>query len=179
VWQYGKVNPKLRWLEDNLIPVRSIDPNDEDFSDLEPLKKVFGKARVVMLGEQTHGDGATFLAKTRLVKFLHQQMGFDVLAFESGLYDCHLAWQRIVARDKPDGAIRKALFRVWANSAQAQPLMDYVVQTAYSEEPLQLVGFDMQFSNDLSRENIWSDLRRLGIEPPSGDVRDCLKGLLE
>ena len=27
-------------------------------------------------------------AKVRLIKFLHQQMGFDVIAFESGLFEC-------------------------------------------------------------------------------------------
>ena len=41
-----------------------------------------------MLGEHPYDDGTTFVAKTRLVRFLHEQMGFNVLAFESGLYDC-------------------------------------------------------------------------------------------
>lgn len=173
------MNPKVEWLQYNLIPVRSIDPNDEDFSDLEPLKKVFGKARVVMLGEQSHGDGATFLAKTRLVKFLHQKMGFDVLAFESGLYDCHLAWERIVARDNPEEAIRKALWRVWANSAQTQALMDYLVQAAHGSSPLQLVGFDTQFTNRISKENFAQDFLRAVPSQPSDAVRACLQGLVE
>lgn len=61
---------------------------DEDFSDLMPLKALIGSARVVALGEQSHGDGSTFKAKCRLVRFLHQEMNFDVLAWESGLFDC-------------------------------------------------------------------------------------------
>src|SRR6476646_1280732 len=79
---------RVAWLKEHAVGLRSIDPADEDFADLEPLRKVIGDARIVQLGEQSHGDGATFHAKARLIKFLHQKMGFDVLAFESGLYDC-------------------------------------------------------------------------------------------
>ena len=70
---------KTTWLLDNAIVLDSISPGDQDFSDLEPLKAVLADKRIVLLGERTHGDGAAFLAKTRLIKFLHQEMGFDVL----------------------------------------------------------------------------------------------------
>ena len=71
---------KVEWLRKNAIPIRTIDPADDDFTDLMPLKQRIGDARIVQLGEQTHGDGATFHAKSRLIRFLHQHMGFDVLA---------------------------------------------------------------------------------------------------
>ena len=41
----------------------------------------------VLLGEASHGDGAALLAKGRLVRYLHQARGFDVLVWESGFYD--------------------------------------------------------------------------------------------
>ena len=56
------------------MPVLSIDPMDTDFGDLEALVDKIGTSRVVMLGEESHGDGATFQAKSRLIKFLHQRM---------------------------------------------------------------------------------------------------------
>ena len=74
-------------LEANAAPLRSTDPADIEFSDLQAFAKAVGNVRMVMLGEQSHGCGATFLAKTRVIRFLHEHMGFDVLAFESGLYD--------------------------------------------------------------------------------------------
>src|SRR5687767_7885431 len=83
---------RAEWVKQHAVRLRSLDPADRDFADLAPLKALIGKARVVMLGEQTHGDGATFLGKTRLIEFLHAEMGFDVLCFESGLYDCDRAW---------------------------------------------------------------------------------------
>jgi erythromycin esterase len=85
----------VAWLGDHALRLESIDPGHVDFSDLEGLKPILPGVQVVMLGEPSHGDGTTFSAKIRLIKFLHQEMGFDVLAFESGFYDCRNAWRRM------------------------------------------------------------------------------------
>src|SRR6516162_207942 len=107
---------RIAWLKKHAIALRSIDPSDEDFTDLEPLRKVIGDARVVQLGEQSHGDGATFHAKARLIKFLHQKMGFDVLAFESGLYDCRKAWALLKGGMEAHEAVSHGVFGIWTRS---------------------------------------------------------------
>src|SRR5580765_7760964 len=66
---------RIAYLKKHAAPLRSIDPNDDDFSDLTPVGKAIGDARLVWLGEQTHGDGATIHAKIRLIKYLHQKLG--------------------------------------------------------------------------------------------------------
>ena len=53
-------DPRVAFLREQATTVRSIDPADDDFSDLEPLRGWIGDARIVGLGEQTHGDGAAF-----------------------------------------------------------------------------------------------------------------------
>lgn len=73
------------WIVEQAVTVRSIDAADEDFRDLEPLVDAIGSATVVQLGEPSHGAGSAFAAKVRLIKFLHERMGFDVIAWESGL----------------------------------------------------------------------------------------------
>ena len=55
-----------KWIAERAVPVRSIDAADEDFRDLEPLIDAIGSARVVQLGEPTHGAGSSFAAKVRL-----------------------------------------------------------------------------------------------------------------
>ena len=52
--------------------IRTIDPQAPDFTDLAFLKAELGAARVVQLGEPTHGEGNVFEAKIRLVRYLRQ-----------------------------------------------------------------------------------------------------------
>jgi erythromycin esterase len=149
---------RVRWLGEHAIRLRSVAPEDRDFSDLAPLRDVLSGVRVVLLGEQSHGDGTTFLAKTRLIEFLHQEMGFDVLAFESGLFDCTRAWERLRGGEDAAAAVPRCVFRIWTKSAQVQPLIAYLGEQARGPRPLELAGFDDQFTGGASREELVADL---------------------
>src|SRR5262245_10969627 len=114
---------RVAWLKKHVAPLRSIDPGDEDFSDLESIRKAIGEARIVYLSEPSHGDGSSFHARTRLIKFLHQKCDFDVLAFESGLYDCRKAWELLrEGKMTPREAVSQGVFGIWTGSEQVQPL---------------------------------------------------------
>ena len=173
-------DPRVEWLRDHAIPIRSIDPADEDFTDLEPLRKALGDARVVILGEATHGDGSTFLVKSRLVRFLHRELGFDVLAFESGSYDCWKAWRRIEAGDDPDAAFRESVFPIWTRSAQIQSLIDYFSSVARTERPLILAGIDSQFTGEMSDRFLLEDLVRIAdaVGAPADRLAKTIAGPL-
>jgi len=142
------IGNEAKWLKYNAVKVSNIWSSSTNFSDLQPLKTAISDARIVMLGEQTHGDGTTFSAKIRLVKFLHQEMGFDVVAFESGLYDCHRVWLDILNGEDPKNAARKGIFRIWSNCRDMRPLFDYIGDALYGYglNTLEIAGFDCQFS---------------------------------
>ncbi|HYR11809.1 MAG TPA: erythromycin esterase family protein [Longimicrobium sp.] len=142
------------WLRTNAHPIRSLSVADRDFSDLQPLKAAIGDARVVMLGEQSHGDGATFLAKARLIAFLHQEMGFDVLAWESGLWDVGQVWRQVQAGAQVLPASKRGIFSIWMGSEQVLPTFDYVASTVGTARPLELAGFDNQFTGSLARDSM-------------------------
>jgi erythromycin esterase len=154
-----------QWLKANAHPIATLSITS-DFRDLEPLRAAIGGARVVMLGEQSHGDGTTFLAKARLIAFLHQQMGFDVLAWESGIYDVHGVWRHIQAGENVLQASRRGIFGIWTRSEQVLPTLDYVASTVGTARPLEMAGFDNQLTGSLARDSVAAHIhafaRRIG-----------------
>lgn len=72
------------WLRDNLHRLRTIDPADDDFSDLEPLREIVGDARVVAIGESTHRVHEFYQVRHRLTRFLVTRLGFTAFVMESG-----------------------------------------------------------------------------------------------
>ncbi|HUG99334.1 MAG TPA: erythromycin esterase family protein [Gammaproteobacteria bacterium] len=137
---------KIADLRERVVPVRSIAPVDDDFSDLAPIAAAIGNARIVQLGETTHGDGAAFAAKVRLVKFLHQHHGFDVLLWESGMYDVRVVNDSIRAGADPVASAKLGIYGNWSHSAEVLPLFEYVGASHRGDRPLDMAGFDMQFS---------------------------------
>jgi len=79
---------EIEWVRRNAIPL-STDQPGHGFKDLQPLKRVIGDARIVGLGEQTHGTGEFQRMKHRLVEFLASEMGFTILAFENGMAETY------------------------------------------------------------------------------------------
>lgn len=139
--------------------IKSIDPSQIDFGDLEPLKEVLKDKRIVLLGEQSHGEGATFEAKVRLIKFLHEQLGFNVLSFESGLYDNYKA-NELLNSNPSINPLKQSVFDIWSESKEFVPLLEYINSQRKSSTPLLVSGFDCQADN-LFKENYLSDLKEL------------------
>ena len=100
--------------------IRSINPADTDFRDLEFLAQEIGLARVVMLGEPTHGEGNVFEAKIRLIRYLQEKMGFTTLAFESGFYDLHKAQLELEAGKPAAEALGNSVFSIWTGTQEFQ-----------------------------------------------------------
>ena len=144
-------------------PIRTIEPTDTAFADLLPLAADIGAARVVFLGEPSHGEGPAFMAQTRLVNFLQRRMGFTVLAFESGFYDLAKAQQQLAAGADAPTTLAQAIFPIWTETQEFQPLLALLGQRR-----LQVAGFDTQFSGS-NPDDLADDLQAFLAPEPGAD----------
>ncbi|MGI4862516.1 MAG: erythromycin esterase family protein [Janthinobacterium lividum] len=133
--------------------LRSVSPADTTFAELEFLRSEIGGARVVFLGEPTHGEGNVLAAKARLVAFLQQRMGFTTLAMESGFFELHKA-QREIAIGKSVGKnLQSSIFPIWMQTREFQAVVPLV-----GPDGLRVMGFDPQLSGDYS-DDLVDDLQ--------------------
>ena len=74
--------------------------------------------QILLLGEQLHQDGATLQMKTRMVRYLHEKLGYNVILYETGLYDMYLMNQDGRQRMNPS----KAVWTFWWGSNETKSL---------------------------------------------------------
>ena len=134
----------VAWLDRNAIAVQTL-KIDGEMRDLAPLARQLRGVRIVQLGENTHGDGLAFAAKARLVRWLHERMGFDVLAFESGMWECERANKLIKPGADPKTVMRASIFPIW-HTKRTVPLFEYLVRQSGTRKPMTLTGFDLRES---------------------------------
>ena len=156
------------------VSVKSINPNDTVFTDLQPLKKMIANARIVMLGEVNHESGNIFDAKIRVLKFLHQEMGYDMIAFESGFYDLNKANEDIKNGKNVKLALAKSIFNIWTTTKEFQPFIEFVENTK-----VPVLGFDNQFSGEYIFENLKEDINKITNGKIPKDLLDTWISIVE
>jgi erythromycin esterase len=69
------------WMMSHIIPLKSVEPNGS-LDDLRPIGNIIGDAKIVGLGEATHGTHEFFTLKHRLIEYLVEEKGFSVFIIE-------------------------------------------------------------------------------------------------
>lgn len=144
-------------LQKQFIDLGEVDRDNEDYSNYSPLKELLKDVEIVMLGEQSHGEATTYNTKIKLIKYLHEELGFDILAFESGFYDAHKAWELIEKGMNVREAMGHSISFIWSASKDLIPLAKYIEETK-NKRTLQLIGFDSEFYTNLSKKYLLEDL---------------------
>ncbi|MCP5046041.1 MAG: hypothetical protein GY940_02645 [bacterium] len=136
----------VSWMKETGIPIKTPVAGN-GFDDLQPLKKVIGDARIVGLGESSHGTREIFQMKHRLLEFMVQEMGFTVFAIEGSWADC-LAVNRYVLTGEgdPARALTGVGFWTW-NTEEILAMIRWMRK--YNQDPshtrkVKFYGMDMQ-----------------------------------
>jgi erythromycin esterase len=106
---------------------------------------------------------------SRLVRFLHQEMGFDILAFEASMFAMWQVGELLRAGQDPVDAFQQGLIGTWSRSPDFEPLARYLGEHAKGPYPIEVTGVDSRF-DQLDRERLVPQLHEiasgvgLGIE---------------
>lgn len=131
-------------LNQQLTPLTAVLPGS-GVADLAPLAPIVASARVVGLGESTHGTHEVFQLKHRLLEYLVTQQGFTTLAVE-----VDYGWAEILNEYIQTGAgdaltVRKAIGSDVLNTTEFWDMVEWM--RAYNQQhtaKIRYVGIDMQ-----------------------------------
>lgn len=145
--------PVIEALKSKVSAIQGDDPTADD-TDLHAFGDMVGEARLVGLGEATHGTREFFRMKHRLFRYLVEKKGFRILAMEAdGAAACDLDRYLQTGEGDPEEGLRALGFWTW-NTEEVLGLLSWM--RAYNEGvddsgKLRFQGIDMQNSLSASR----------------------------
>jgi len=130
-------------------------------ADLQPFARIVGDARVVALGEATHGTSEFFRAKHRLTRYLVERLGFRVFLIEANQLPVERINEYVHGGSGEARGVMRALFAVWYTE-EVRDLIEWMRahNARYPDRLVAFVGFDMQ-DPSAPVDSLESTLRKL------------------
>ncbi len=139
-------------------------PNVLNDSGFAQLKQKIGDKRFVIIGEQQHGVGTGYINFANMVKFLHEEMGFNVILQEY----CFYGFGEINKRLQQGGSAqeyRKAMYWPQGHGVEMNQILDYLDEQRQMKSPIYMEGFDSRLAyNRLCWLHLDSLISNSGIE---------------
>ncbi|MCA9290364.1 MAG: erythromycin esterase family protein [Phycisphaerales bacterium] len=192
------------WIRTHAAPFSTPEAG-HGFDDLRAFGDMVGDARIVGLGETTHGTREIFQMKHRLLEYLVVEHGFTVFGLEASLPDCVAINDYVLhGRGDAETALHGQGFWTW----DTEEVLDMIRwMRAYNDDPahdrkIRFSGYDMQSlppalsvaldyvrAIDAARADILAadldalrtaDARTIANVPPEGRraMRDAADGLV-
>lgn len=136
--------PVVAWLRAHAIPLATVEAK-HGFDDLQPLKQLIGDARIVSLGEATHGSREIFQLKHRMVEFLASEMGFTIFAIEANMPEAYRVNDYVLnGTGDPAQLLRGLYFWTW-DTEEVLAMITWMRDFNQSGKGrIEFTGFDMQ-----------------------------------
>ena len=134
----------VEWIRANAIRLTTPEAG-HGFADLQPLKNVIGDARIVSLGEATHGSREFFQLKHRMLEFLATEMGFTIFSIEANMPEAYRLNDYVLnGTGDPAQLISGMYFWTW-NTEEVLAMIGWMREFNQSGKGrVQFTGFDMQ-----------------------------------
>lgn len=134
------------WLRTAAVPLTTVEAG-HGFDDLAPLARMIGRARLVALGEATHGTREFSQMKHRVLEYLVGRLGFSVFLMEDGFGEAAAVDDYIVSgKGDARSALRSGVYRIW-NTEEVLAMVEWM--RAWNADPahttkLRFYGIDVQ-----------------------------------
>ncbi|HRI52604.1 MAG TPA: erythromycin esterase family protein [Pseudomonadota bacterium] len=133
------------WMRAHAIPLSGVEAG-HGAADLQPLAAALGEARLIGLGEATHGSREFFQLKHRLLEWLVSERGFNVFAIEATMPEAFAINEYVLTgRGDPQKALAGLYFWTW-NTEEVLDLIRWMRK--WNSDPrhpkVKFYGFDMR-----------------------------------
>jgi len=131
---------KINWLRKRIYPIKSI--NNSDDIGLNQFFNAIKNAKIIGLGEASHGSHENFETKNKLVKFLAEKdSSFNIYSLESNMAKAKKINDFIHKKNAPTS--NSVLKNTWS-IYQTQEFMELLLWMQ-KHENMNFYGFDMQY----------------------------------
>ena len=167
-------DPVTTWLAANSHPFTG--PHlSLPHAEIEFLRDVLGDARIVALGENTHGARDFFEMKARILRFLVEQMGFNTFAIEATWPESRRLDHYVRTGDgDPERLLSGLYFWTW-NTESVLEMIEWMREHNEAGGDVGFHGFDMTYPG-MALHNVREYVRR--VEPEALEAvasrLDCL-----
>ena len=135
---------QIAWLNAHTVPLLSTTPGNNN-SDLDSLSKWIGNAKLVGVGEPTHGTSEAAGFKFRLFKYLVETKSFNVLMLEDELPECGLMNEYVLhGTDTALRLLKKYFFPIYRIDEMLDVLEWMKTYNKEHNNKIQFRGMDMQ-----------------------------------
>ncbi len=145
--------PPVEWIRSHAVRIETPEAG-HGFADLQPFKKMIGDARIVSLGEATHGSREFFQLKHRMLEFLATDMGFTIFSIEANMPEAYRLNDFVLnGTGDPAKLLKGMYFWTW----DTQEVLDMILWMREFNKSgkgrVEFTGFDMQ-TPDVAMANV-------------------------
>lgn len=131
----------FRLFPQNIISINGGEKQDKFVFD--SLKNKLDNKRIICLGESEHMVETFSKCKTAFIKYLHDTLKYEVVAFEVGLLNVSNAYYNLASDTL---AVKSSFYPIWQTESILD-LYDYTLNQKKSGFPIVLAGFDIKSCN--------------------------------
>ena len=137
---------QVAWLRDTAESFATVEAG-HGLDDLSFVKEMVGDARIVGLGECTHGSREVFQCKHRLLEYLVTELGFSIFSIEASTPEAYRLNDYVLhGEGDPAELIGGMYFWTW-NTEEVLAMVEWMrAYNASGRGPVQFTGFDMQYA---------------------------------